>query len=278
MRLFVIRSGAPAGLGGATAEQRAASGKAYYSASAPAAGCTDDVMTMRFSPYDVWYEVNSWWEGNFMERTVRGAFAKTMTERGGQVKCLLNHGMEFDIGDKPLGVPIMLSEESDSARMDAACLDTSYMRDQVIPGVRAGAYGSSFMFEVLGETWDKEPAESDTNPRALPERTITQVRLYEDGPVTWPANPSATSEMNSAGTDQFMNALRSRDQARYDALSDQYAGFRAQHRTDIGRSAPTVIDLKAPEPAAPASGEPDRHVGVSAASRSRTLELLQHRH
>lgn len=272
MRLYTIRSGAPAALGSLGADLRASGMTTYYSADPPAAGVLDRTMTVRFSAFGTWYEVSSYWEGNFIERVMRGAFAKTMTERGSQVKCLLSHGMEFDIGDKPLGVPIMLAEEPRFARMDVALLDTSYNRDQVIPGVDAGAYGSSFMFQVLSEAWDMEPDASDHNPKGLPERTITENRLFEDGPVTWPANPDATAEMNSSGVDQYMSALRTRDRARYDALERQYAGFRAQNRTDTGER-PAVIDLS-PGPVAPAPE--GRHVpGITADARRRALDLLK---
>jgi hypothetical protein len=37
-------------------------------------------LSVRFSPFDTWYEINSMFEGEFLERTVRGAFAKTMRE------------------------------------------------------------------------------------------------------------------------------------------------------------------------------------------------------
>lgn len=233
------------------------------------------VMTVEFSRFDTWYEIDSWWEGRFLERTKRGAFKKTIRENGPSMKVLFNHGRDPQIAQKVLGVPSVLEEKDTSPYMEVPLLDTSYNRD-LVPGLDAGAYGSSFMFEVLQERWDHEPAKADHNPEGLPERTITQVRLYEAGPVTWPANPDATAGLRS-GIDWLMEQLADRDDEQYRELVRSFEAFRALH----GLSIPTEHEQgtaparTAPTPATPASGSPDRHaVGLSAAARSRRLTLL----
>lgn len=195
-------------------------------------------MEVRFSVFDAWYEINSWWEGKFLERTQRGAFAKTISESGLRTKVLFNHGHDFHIGEKLLGQVESLSEEADSPVGIVPLFDTSYNRD-LLPGLQAGAYGSSFMFRVVKEEWNDDPGRSDHNPDGIPERTITEVRLFEFGPVTWPANPEATAGMRCvSGTDQYYEQLRSRDPQRVDSL----------------RSRVTAIRTSAPEPAAPSTG------------------------
>lgn len=189
-------------------------------------------MEVRFSMFDIWYEIDSWWEGRFLERTARGAFRKTIREHNSRkaesagVKVLFNHGHDFHIGDKLLGGIEALTEEPDSPLGVVALDDTSYNRD-LLPGLRRGGYGSSFMFRVVKDSWDKEPPKSEHNPEGLPERTIREVRLFEFGPVTWPANPDATAGLRCvAGTDSYYVQLRSRDPKRVDELRSRISAIR----------------------------------------------------
>jgi HK97 family phage prohead protease len=237
------------------------------------------VMTVRFSAFGEWYTVDSWFEGKFLERTAHGAFAKTIQERSSQVKVLFNHGMDFHIGDKVLGVPSLLEERNDSPYAEVPLLDTSYNRD-LQPGLAAGAYGSSFMFNVLRETWNEEPGRSAHNPDGIPERTITEVRLLEFGPVTWPANPAATSGLRS-GTDWYAERIRSRSPERYEALAERFTDFRAQHglRTPDADAARTgtsadgaAIPTDAPD-TAPAVHHSD---GLSPSQRAARLRELRY--
>jgi HK97 family phage prohead protease len=210
------------------------------------------------------------WEGTFMERTVPGSTKKTLAERGGQVKMLFNHGMDFNIGDKALAVPEEYGERKDSPYLAGPLFDTSYNRD-LLPGLRAGAYGSSFMFEVLGETWNREPEPSDYNPDALPERTITEVRLHEAGPVTWPANPDATASVRS-GMDWYADQVQRRDPDRLQDLVRSFTAFRALHGLDTPQRA---VEPVRSEPEPPTPMDMGRHVaGVTAAARRRRLTLI----
>lgn len=184
------------------------------------AGGTLGRLTVRFSPYNTWYEIDSWWEGNFLERTVRGTFAKTIAENGTNVRVLFDHGHDFQIGNKVLTTPDDIREDPDSAVLEGELFDTSYNRD-LEPGLRAGAYGSSFAFRVIQDQWNDEPGVSDHNPKGIPERTITEVRLFEAGPVTFPANPSATADLRSAMvsmTDTYYESMRSKDSTLTDML------------------------------------------------------------
>lgn len=162
------------------------------------------LLTVRFSPFNVWYEVNSWWEGNFLERTVRGAFSKTMDENRDTIRALFQHGYDPIIGSKPISPVDDLYEAADSAVLEGELFDTSWNRD-LEPGLRAGVYGSSFRFRVIREEWNDEPGASDYNPKGIPERTLTEVRLFEAGPVTFGASPTATASLRSviSLTDQY---------------------------------------------------------------------------
>ena len=229
-------------------------------------------MTVEFSRFDSWYEIDSWFEGRYLERTVPGAFRKTIGERGDQVKVMFNHGRDFQIGQKLLGVAEVLEERETSPYAEVPLFDTSYNRD-LVPGLRAGAYGSSFMFEVLNEHWVHEPEKSDRNPEGLPERSILEVRLYEFGPVTWPANPDATSGLRS-GVDWLMGELAETERARHGELSRSFAAFRALHGLRTSDEAATPHPT--PDPQMPAPARAGRHVdGKSlAAARRRRLTLM----
>lgn len=158
-------------------------------------------MTGHFSVFDNWYEVDSAWEGRFMERIAPGAFADTIAEDRASMRVTLNHGHDPQAGDKPLGPIKVLEEDGVGAAYEVSLLDTSYNRD-ILPGLKADLYGSSFRFTVLSDEWEKEPDASDVNPDGLPERTITRTRVSEFGPVTFPANPAASAGVRSL-TDRF---------------------------------------------------------------------------
>lgn len=172
-------------------------------------------LDVRFSPFNQWYEISSWWEGDFMERTVRGAFAKTMKEQRANVKILYDHG-HGTFGNLVLAPVEELSEDADSAYGGGTLFDTSYVRD-LLPGLEAGVYGSSFRFRVIKDEWNDEPGVSEHNPKGLPERTITEVRLFEFGPVTFPASPTATASVRSL-TDAYHERAKANDPQRYTDL------------------------------------------------------------
>jgi HK97 family phage prohead protease len=174
------------------------------------------LMEVRFSPFNTWYEIDSWWEGQFLERTLSGAFTKTIKESRQSIKSLYDHGYDPQIGNKVLGTIEDLREDPDTAVGDVRLFDTSYVRD-LLPGLEAGAYGSSMRMRVIKDEWNEEPGISDHNPKGIPERTISEVRLFEFGPVTWPANTEATSGVRSA-TDNFYEQLRTRQPQQVDEL------------------------------------------------------------
>lgn len=228
-------------------------------------------MDVRFSPFNQWYEVNSWWEGRFMERTVPGAFKRTISQHNDaksshNIKTLFNHGMDFNVGDKLLGDITKLREEADSPVSTVNLWDTSYNRD-LLPGLKRGSYGSSFMFRVTKDAWDHEPEASDHNPEWLPERTIKETHTMEAGPVTWPANPVASAGMRSlSGTDAFYERLASRDPERVERMRAKIIALR-----DAGRLAPSARPDLVLATAPSGDSEPVRSSGLSPAQRRERL-------
>lgn len=155
-----------------------------------------------FSVFNTWTTIDSAWEGTFRERVAPGAFSKTIQENRNNIKVLFQHGKDPQVGDKPLGAISDLREDETGAYYEVPLLDTSYNRD-LLPGLEAGLYGASFRFKVLREDFDRDPERSEHNPEGLPERTIKEAALYEFGPVTFGAYPTATAGVRSL-TDEYI--------------------------------------------------------------------------
>lgn len=191
------------------------------------------LLTGHFSTFNSWYEIDSIFEGLFLERTAPGAFTQTLTEDRQVV--LFNHGFDPQVGDKVLGTPSVVEERDKGPYYEVPLFDTSYNRD-LLPGLKGGAYGSSFRFRVMAESWDEEPGVSDHNPMGLPERTITRAQVPEFGPVTFPANPAADAGARSL-TDEFYTQLLRHQPDRYTELAE-----RAKTHRSAGRSGARSTD------------------------------------
>lgn len=182
---------------------------------------TDDVtdgslMHGHFCMFDNWYEVDSYFEGRFLERVAPGSFKKTMKEQRDSIKVQFDHGYDMNIGDALLGPIDELREDEMGAYYEVPLLDTDYNRDRVLPMLqgrlmngeqRGSLLGASFRFRIMRDEWVEEPKRSDDNPDGLPERTIKEVRLYEFGPVVYPANPEATAKARSLTDDFYARRL-----------------------------------------------------------------------
>lgn len=213
---------------------------------------TDSLMFGHFTKWDTWYEIESWYEGTFLERTRKGSLTKTIRENLATVKVQFDHGCDDFVGSAPLGPIDVLREDDIGAYYEVPLLDTDYNRDRVLPqlqgrlmsGERRGSVlGSSFRFRVIKDSWVMEPTPSDYNPKGLPERTITEMRLYEFGPVVFPANPAATSAAGAR------------------SLTDFYLDRRRQQRSaalNLSTSAALSTDLLTPnEPLSALDGSPN---------------------
>jgi HK97 family phage prohead protease len=212
------------------------------------------LLRIRFSPVNEWTEINSAWEGRFMERFAPGAWRKTIKERGDKIRALFQHGADPMIGDKPLGPFRTLEENDGGGYAEVALLDTSYNRD-LLPGLQEGLYGSSHRFAALREEENVDPDPSEQNPNGLPERTIKEARLYELGPVTFPAYAGATAGMRSM-TDDFLQRCFERDPGRLREMFEQATDLRADEPAEQD-DAPSTTD------AATSTSGPERRVTPS---------------
>ena len=162
------------------------------------AGAAMPTMTGHFAVWNQWTEIRSAYEGHFMERFAPGAMQKTLAES--TPKVLFQHGKDPQVGDKVLGIPSRVQPDGDGAYYEVPLFDTSYNRD-LLPGLEAGAYGASFRFSVVQEDFNQRPKRSAQNPNGLPERTVTEAKVIEFGPVTFPAYPGASAGVRSITDD-----------------------------------------------------------------------------
>lgn len=225
------------------------------------------MMFGHFTPFETWTEIDSWFEGRFMERTVKGAFRKTIRENRDQVKVQFDHGYDTNVGSALLGPIDVLREEDEGPYYEVPLLDTDYNRDRVLPmlqgrlmtGDRRGSLlSASYRFRVVKDEWVREPKPSELNPDGIPERTIREVRLFEFGPVVYPAFPTATAKVRSL-TDHFLDRQR-------DMRSQQRPHLRtpaAHPGTGVSSAEPTVGSLVVP------SGTDPRAVRALAAALRR---------
>lgn len=167
---------------------------------------TGNTMVGHFAVFDQWTEIDSWWEGRFLERIGSTAFDRTFTDRAGQIRVLYDHGHDPMIGNKPLGDPKVLRADKIGAYAETELFDVSYVND-LKPAISAGQMGQSFRFRVTAEEIVVPKAASEHNPEKLPERTITDLDLYEFGPVTFPAYSDGTTPALRSRSDEFIDRL-----------------------------------------------------------------------
>ena len=188
--------------------------------------------------FDTWTEIHGW-EGDFRERIAPGAVTKTLNESGDRVKVLFNHGMDPAIGDKPLGRATTIAADDHGVYIEVPLSRTSY-NDDLLALIEDGAIdGMSFRFGVINDEW--KPAKSG----GLPERTITELRLFEVGPVTFPAYEATSVGLRSRSdfetwrglTDEKRAAIASLMATDLSTLTDEPAGD--SHSDVEGRDATT---------------------------------------
>jgi HK97 family phage prohead protease len=155
-----------------------------------------------YTVWDTWYEVDSIYEGNFMETVARGATKKTTREGRDSMRALFQHGADPIAADKPLGPIDELHEDDVGAYYEVSLLrdDDGQVADYIrgiLPGLKANLYGASFRFRAMREEFEHDTEPSDYNPDGLPERTLKEMQVMEFGPVTFPANRSATASVRS---------------------------------------------------------------------------------
>lgn len=145
--------------------------------------------------------------GLFDEQIAPGAFRDAIGRD--DVRALFNHDPNYVLGRSSAGT-LSMAEDARGLRYDIDPPDTQVGRDVVTLVARGDVQGSSFSFEVEEETWDY-PQDG-----GKPTRTIVRAKLYDVGPVTFPAYEQTTvsarcvAEAKRAQPAETMSRERSR--------------------------------------------------------------------
>lgn len=127
--------------------------------------------------------------GYFREQILPGAFKKTLSDNA-DVRALFNHDPNIILGRTKSGT-LKLREDDTGLLSEISMPDTAHGRDLMTSVKRGDIDQMSFAFQAVQEQWD----ETDENN---PIRTITEARLFDVSPVTYPAYPTTDVSARSA--------------------------------------------------------------------------------
>jgi HK97 family phage prohead protease len=128
------------------------------------------------------------WPGA-VERVTRGAFDSSLGRD--DVRALFNHDPHMVLGRDKAGT-LKLSVDETGLRYEITPGDTTLYKDVSTMIQRGDVDGSSFSFQIEGkDVWTR-------SADGLEIRELRSVKLYDVGPVTFPAYAASTSEARSA--------------------------------------------------------------------------------
>jgi len=136
---------------------------------------------------------------DMVERIAPGAFDEAIGRD--DVRGLFNHDSNIVLARTSSGTMTLSSDDTGlrySFDIDPEDPDHQRVSRKI---KRGDVDGSSFAFEVTGEEFERR--------EGVVYRTITGVKLYDVGPVTFPAYSASTSEMRSAEHPQIPKYLLS---------------------------------------------------------------------
>jgi len=126
----------------------------------------------------------------------KGAFAKTIAERGSRIPVLWNHW-----ADTPIGKPTELREDETGLYFNASIVEETEKGAEIMALLRSQVpLGMSFGFETLKSRpveesdtldWSAAPDYFRSEQGRKEARVIEEVRLWEISVVTFPANEKA---------------------------------------------------------------------------------------
>jgi HK97 family phage prohead protease len=126
--------------------------------------------------FDVTTDIGGW----FTESIKPGAFNRALKE-GDDCRCLFNHSPDYVLGRTKSGT-LRLKEDARGLWIENDMPDTQIGRDVLTSIKRGDVTGQSFAFMILGQEW-----RFAKNKGEVDHREITEVQLYDVGPVVYPA-------------------------------------------------------------------------------------------
>lgn len=205
-----------------------------------------------FTPFNEWTHIRGW-EGDFYERSVPGAFKRTIKhswdtfKRSGRHSMVVNynHGHDGVVGTRQLGVIKVLEERAEGPYYEVQLLDTEYNREYIVPATEQGLLGASYRFAIPkdGDVWE------DTGPMGdADHRTIQEAAVFEFGPVDHPAYEAATAGIRTQEEYELWRSLDPEGRA-------ELAGLIARARS-LGTSVNAELAPETPSDLA-SEGTPD---------------------
>jgi len=135
--------------------------------------------------------------GGFREIVAPGAFSQTIVED--DIRALFNHDANQILGRNRAST-LRLAEDSQGLAYEIDLPDTQLARDLAASVERGDISGNSFSFQTLEDRWERLQAGEM--------RTLISVRLFDVGPVVFPAYPQTDVALRS------LEAWRSEEQRR----------------------------------------------------------------
>lgn len=195
--------------------------------------------------------IGSW----FRERILPGAFTDSIAQD--DIRVAFNHSPNFILG-RTSAKTATVTEDAKGLRYEVT---PPLTRADVVESIKRGDItGSSFQFEVENpddEEWDY----SQTKQGKLPLRTIKRAKLWETGPVAWPAYENTTVSARAVAIVEEARAAIAAEQAKRPAAP-----------TPVAADAPAPTADPAPTPAPVAATEPGDPHQVAAARYVSDLE------
>jgi HK97 family phage prohead protease len=122
-----------------------------------------------------------------------GAWKRTLNNNRGDIQVLYHHGMDPQIGEKPLGVPRVMEEHDKGLWTETPLASTKYNEETIIPLLESGALRSmSVQFAAIASR------------HADDGRHITEAALREFGPTPFPRNLGASAALHSHSLGEFL--------------------------------------------------------------------------
>ena len=145
-----------------------------------------------------------------VERIAPGAFDRAVADD--DVRALFNHDADHVLGRTRAGT-LRLSVDERGLRYEIDPPDTQTARDVVEMLRRGDVSGSSFAFNIRAEQIDK-------SDKAVWVRTLTDLSLFDVGPVTYPAYKGTEAGVRSGDSPAVAAALAARDAEQVAAALD----------------------------------------------------------
>lgn len=145
--------------------------------------------------------------GGFRETIKPGTFSRALTEKQ-DVRGLVDHDSSKIIGRTEAGT-MTLIEDDRGLKYEIDVADTTAGRDIVESIKRGDVSGSSFAFSVVADSWRTEDGEEI--------RELTDVDLFDVGPVAFPAYPATVTEASFRSLSNHLKPNIERFRTRLDA-------------------------------------------------------------